>query len=413
MGKKKKRSGSKVTKADLRKQVEDPILALEAPLLTTESGPNQALDDPMATMAAHKETRSTVANSRSVMPAARESNSSKYLAHPISLHDHVEVEECSEEEDLDLEEEMEEISDSDDSTVPRPKFFKKQIGEEDDMHTIGTPKGAFSASKRALSLGKTPMSSRELEVAEFNASSVPLGMSTANGSAARAGCSSTLERTPNSGGTSPNMLGHGEESGGRRNAGVGKVSARPALGGSGSKNAAANAQAAGSSIPGTSEPSSPLASKWRDLFANNRSSEFCPKLTHFADITDAKSCTLLDIDAKNDMWKTCLVGYVAHQKEGIEAVHLASGRTLCKVNVENMTLCHHVVYLEEYIVANDFLLVNGSHILCPSHLLAVKPTISEIHVAIAERMPILFLLGIYSYKRLCCFTNAYSREYES
>lgn len=25
---------------------------------------------------------------------------------------------------------------------------------------------------------------------------------------------------------------------------------------------------------------------------------------------------------------------VAHQKEGIEAVHLASGRTVCKVNIE-------------------------------------------------------------------------------
>jgi hypothetical protein len=44
---------------------------------------------------------------------------------------------------------------------------------------------------------------------------------------------------------------------------------------------------------------------------------------------------------------------VAHQKEGIEAIHLASGRTLCKVNVKNVTLCHHVVYLEEYFIAID------------------------------------------------------------
>jgi hypothetical protein len=58
---------------------------------------------------------------------------------------------------------------------------------------------------------------------------------------------------------------------------------------------------------------------------------------------------------------------VAHQKEGIEAVHLASGRTLCKVNVGNMALCHHVVYMEEHLIAkNEIQLIIGTLIMCQS-----------------------------------------------
>lgn len=38
---------------------------------------------------------------------------------------------------------------------------------------------------------------------------------------------------------------------------------------------------------------------------------------------------------------------VAHQKEGIEAVHLASGRTVCKVNIDiklsNSIYCNHIL----------------------------------------------------------------------
>jgi hypothetical protein len=50
----------------------------------------------------------------------------------------------------------------------------------------------------------------------------------------------------------------------------------------------------------------------RDLFASNRSSDCCSKLTHFSSINCFETCTLLsaDLGSNCDVWKSCIVGYV-------------------------------------------------------------------------------------------------------
>jgi len=53
---------------------------------------------------------------------------------------------------------------------------------------------------------------------------------------------------------------------------------------------------------------------------------------------------------------------VAHQKEGIEALHLASGRTICKVNIKptvNLNLFIYHAYLDK--VTTQLFLNNLGH----------------------------------------------------
>lgn len=61
---------------------------------------------------------------------------------------------------------------------------------------------------------------------------------------------------------------------------------------------------------------------WRNLFASNRSSSAYPKLKYFSANTEAKRCALLDEDMDDacDVWKTCIVGYIAGKFPGLRAL---------------------------------------------------------------------------------------------
>jgi len=84
---------------------------------------------------------------------------------------------------------------------------------------------------------------------------------------------------------------------------------------------AANQPAA--DVPGTSKLSEPVVGKWRNLFASNRSTTSCPKLSHYSRFTDTRGCNLVqdDLDSKYDLWKLCLVGYVAGKFPGFKALN--------------------------------------------------------------------------------------------
>ncbi|KAJ6377610.1 hypothetical protein OIU76_026564 [Salix suchowensis] len=79
------------------------------------------------------------------------------------------------------------------------------------------------------------------------------------------------------------------------------------------------APALGSDAPA---PSSPPSGQWRNLFSSNRSSSSCPKLHHFVDISAAKTFNMVedDIDVACDIWKLCLIGYVAGKFPGVQAL---------------------------------------------------------------------------------------------
>ncbi|KAJ6854931.1 hypothetical protein NC651_039789 [Populus alba x Populus x berolinensis] len=74
-------------------------------------------------------------------------------------------------------------------------------------------------------------------------------------------------------------------------------------------------------IPNSSEP--PF-NPWRNLFANNRNTVSCPRLIHYSTFTDTKGCNLVDddIDTKCEfeLWKLCLVGYIAGRYTGFKAL---------------------------------------------------------------------------------------------
>ena len=74
---------------------------------------------------------------------------------------------------------------------------------------------------------------------------------------------------------------------------------------------------------GISSTHEPAVGKWRDLFASNRSSDCCSKLTHFSGINCSESCTLLSVDLGSncDVWKSCIVGYVAGKSPGFKALN--------------------------------------------------------------------------------------------
>ncbi|KAJ6358775.1 hypothetical protein OIU76_000492 [Salix suchowensis] len=75
--------------------------------------------------------------------------------------------------------------------------------------------------------------------------------------------------------------------------------------------------------PGNPTQTSAPLGQWRNLFASNRSSSNCPKLKYFAELDDANECALLDedLDAKCDMWKFCVIGYVLGKFPGYKALN--------------------------------------------------------------------------------------------
>nr|TKR85168.1 hypothetical protein D5086_0000250210 [Populus alba] len=72
-------------------------------------------------------------------------------------------------------------------------------------------------------------------------------------------------------------------------------------------------------IPNSSKPSS---NAWRNLFVNNRNTVSCPRLIHYSTFTDTKGCNLVDddLDTKCELWKLCIVGYIAGRYTGFKAL---------------------------------------------------------------------------------------------
>ncbi|KAJ6928282.1 hypothetical protein NC652_012387 [Populus alba x Populus x berolinensis] len=72
-------------------------------------------------------------------------------------------------------------------------------------------------------------------------------------------------------------------------------------------------------IPNSPEP--PF-NPWRNLFVNNRNTVSCPRLIHYSAFTDTTGCNLVDddIDTKCELWKLCLVGYIAGRNTGFKAL---------------------------------------------------------------------------------------------
>ncbi|KAJ6856768.1 hypothetical protein NC651_038440 [Populus alba x Populus x berolinensis] len=72
-------------------------------------------------------------------------------------------------------------------------------------------------------------------------------------------------------------------------------------------------------IPNSSKP--PF-NPWRNLFVNNRNTVSCPRLIHYSTFTDTKGCNLVDddLDTKCELWKLCLVGYIAGRYTGFKAL---------------------------------------------------------------------------------------------
>jgi len=80
---------------------------------------------------------------------------------------------------------------------------------------------------------------------------------------------------------------------------------------------------------GISSTHEPVVGKWRDLFASNRSFDCYSKLTHFSGINCSESCTLLSVDLGSncDVWKSCIVGYVAGKSLGFRALNNSISNT--------------------------------------------------------------------------------------
>ncbi|XP_011016272.1 PREDICTED: uncharacterized protein LOC105119785, partial [Populus euphratica] len=75
-------------------------------------------------------------------------------------------------------------------------------------------------------------------------------------------------------------------------------------------------------VSGNSNHSEPSSSSWRNLFVSNRDNTRCPKLLHYSALTDTRGCNLFDddLDIKCDLWKRCLVGYIAGRSPGFKAL---------------------------------------------------------------------------------------------
>ncbi|KAJ6365131.1 hypothetical protein OIU76_029994 [Salix suchowensis] len=87
--------------------------------------------------------------------------------------------------------------------------------------------------------------------------------------------------------------------------------------------AAQSAEQPAAQNPGNLTQTSAPLGQWRNLFASNRSSSNCPKLKYFDELDDANECALLDedLDAKCDMWKFCVIGYVSGKFPGYKALN--------------------------------------------------------------------------------------------
>ncbi|KAJ6880890.1 hypothetical protein NC652_034041 [Populus alba x Populus x berolinensis] len=86
-------------------------------------------------------------------------------------------------------------------------------------------------------------------------------------------------------------------------------------------------------IPNSSEP--PF-NPWRNLFVNNRNTVSCPRLIHYSAFTDTNGCNLIDddIDTKCELWKLCLVGYIAGRYTGFKALqNLIDNTWKCKASL--------------------------------------------------------------------------------
>lgn len=82
---------------------------------------------------------------------------------------------------------------------------------------------------------------------------------------------------------------------------------------------------------GTIKPLEHAIGKRRDLFTSNRSCADCLKLVHFSGLNAGKTCTLLDedFDSNYDVWKSCIVGYVAGKFPGFKACNNIIANTWC------------------------------------------------------------------------------------
>nr|TKR85189.1 hypothetical protein D5086_0000250420 [Populus alba] len=86
-------------------------------------------------------------------------------------------------------------------------------------------------------------------------------------------------------------------------------------------------------IPNSSEP--PF-NPWCNLFVNNRNTVSCPRLIHYSAFTDTTGCNLVDddIDTKCELWKLCLVGYIAGRNTGFKALqNLIDNTWKCKASL--------------------------------------------------------------------------------
>nr|TKR98958.1 hypothetical protein D5086_0000197870 [Populus alba] len=86
-------------------------------------------------------------------------------------------------------------------------------------------------------------------------------------------------------------------------------------------------------IPNSPEP--PF-NPWRNLFVNNRNTVSCPRLIHYSAFTDTTGCNLVDddIDTKCELWKLCLVGYIAGRNTGFKALqNLIENTWKCKASL--------------------------------------------------------------------------------
>ena len=59
---------------------------------------------------------------------------------------------------------------------------------------------------------------------------------------------------------------------------------------------------------------------WKNLFKENRSLNANTMLSYVSDISNSSPCVLLEEDAHNEVWKRCLIGYVAGKYPGFLAL---------------------------------------------------------------------------------------------
>ena len=85
---------------------------------------------------------------------------------------------------------------------------------------------------------------------------------------------------------------------------------------------------------GKTDTLKPGTGNWKNLFVDNRSMSADAMLSHFADISISRSCVLLETDAHNDVWKRCLIGYVAGKYPGFLALKsIISNIWKCEANL--------------------------------------------------------------------------------